>query len=74
MSSVYSPHPQEVLLVQFSLYLHKRGPKPLSCIFDCANKYLRVEILLLLLRGTLLILTKLSNYKYLGGGLRGGVL
>ena len=33
VSSQSSHHPQEVLLAQFSLYVHKGGPKPDSILF-----------------------------------------
>ena len=36
VSSESSHHPQEVLLAQFSLYVHKGGPKPDSFhLYDC---------------------------------------
>ena len=41
----FSHHPQEVLLAQFSLYVHKGGLKPDSChdkpilFFDLVNEY-----------------------------------
>ena len=38
VSSQSSHHPQEVLLAQFSLYVHKGGLKPDSFHFICCNK------------------------------------
>ena len=38
MSSHSSHHPQEVLLAQFSLYVHKGGLKPDSFHFICDNR------------------------------------
>ena len=37
-SSVSSHHPQEVILVQFSLYVHKSGLKPDSFHFICRTR------------------------------------
>ena len=41
VSSQSSHHPQEVLLAQFSLYVHKGGLKPDSFHFDNVKNYLR---------------------------------
>ena len=52
--TVYSPsshHPQEVLLVQFSLYVHKVGPKPDSFHF----------ILVPVLKGDIYMIYSLEN-------------
>ena len=38
--SSHSSHPQEVLLAQFSLYVHKGGLKPDSVHFTCRNNVL----------------------------------
>ena len=38
VSSQSSHHPQEVLLAQFSLYVHKGGLKPDSFHFICDNR------------------------------------
>ena len=38
LSSHSSHHPQEVLLAQFSLYVHKGGLKPDSFHFICDNR------------------------------------
>ena len=35
VSSQSSHHPQEVILAQFSLYVHKGGLKPVSFLFQC---------------------------------------
>ena len=40
VSSHSSHHPQEVLLAQFSLYVHKGGLKPDSFHFICSTQYL----------------------------------
>ena len=42
VSSQSSHHPQEVLLVQFSLYVHKGGLKPDSFHFFLSNYYTNV--------------------------------
>ena len=42
VSSHSSHHPQEVLLAQFSLYVHKSDLKPDSFHFICAGDFLRV--------------------------------
>ena len=39
VSSQSSHHPQEVLLAQFSLYVHKGGLKPDSFHFTCHDKH-----------------------------------
>ena len=41
VSSQSSHHPQEVLLAQFSLYVHKRGLKPDS--FQCIHYQTKIE-------------------------------
>ena len=40
VSSQSSHHPQEVLLAQFSLYVHKGGLKPDSFHFICTDRFL----------------------------------
>ena len=42
-SSQSSHHPQEVLLAQFSLYVHKGGLKPDSFHFSCGIKCVEVQ-------------------------------
>ena len=49
VSSQSSHHPQEVLLAQFSLYVHKSGLKPDSFHFICRQKCLHVNMSLSLL-------------------------
>ena len=39
VSSQSSHHPQEVLLAQFSLYVHKGGLKPDSFLFFCLSSF-----------------------------------
>ena len=45
VSSQSSHHPQEVLLAQFSLYVHKGGLKPDSFHFFCLIIVIKTEIL-----------------------------
>ena len=42
VSSQSSHHPQEVLLAQFSLYVHKGGLKPDSFHFICYHPYVSI--------------------------------
>ena len=44
VSSQSSHHPQEVLLAQFSLYVHKGGLKPDSFHFTSTSKYIVIII------------------------------
>ena len=46
VSSQSSHHPQEVLLAQFSLYVHKGGLKPDSFHFDILHGLIYVAVLL----------------------------
>ena len=47
VSSQSSHHPQEVLLAQFSLYVHKGGLKPDSFHIICSNERTRMETALI---------------------------
>ena len=44
VSSQSAHHPQEVLLVQFSLYVHKGGPEPDSFHFHLQNNVLNHHV------------------------------
>ena len=45
VSSQSSHHPQEVLLAQFSLYVHKGGLKPDSFHFISLPQFIRIEVI-----------------------------